>query len=126
MAETGWIILTSVLAIIIIIFLLIGIFSLIHNNNNGKKECSCYGHWGVIPNHSATILNRCGTDHASPCNFEVMSLDAAITECNNLKTFCDAFIYNENTQIMSIVDKSNSFEAPAIDLFARQHGVITN
>lgn len=124
--NTGWIILSSVLTLVIILLIFIWTFSniLYTNQNINNKECTSIGDWGVLPNTSANVLNRCGVDNSDPCVFPITSLSEAVALCNQVKSFCSAFVYNESNALMTIVDYSTLFSSPGMDLFARQSGVI--
>ena len=124
-SDTSWIILTSSLTLIIIIFIFLYTFSSVYyTNQHVRVECNCYGDWGVFPNVGANTLNRCGPDNTQPCLFNISSLSEAVAQCNQVKDFCNSFVYNETTRQMSIVDSSTSFASPGVDLFVRQHGIV--
>ena len=119
---TGWIILCSVLTVIIILLLIAWVFSLMQNNDSTPSS-KCFGNYGVFTEIGANILNRCGDDRLSPCNFPITSLVEAQQLCDSLIEFCSAFIYDENSGLMSIVDPNTAFISPSVDLFIRQNGM---
>lgn len=124
-SSTGWVILAVSLAGIIILLIIIWLVSsLFYTSNAPTGECSCTGEWGVLPGYGANVLNRCGTNGANPCVFDISSLSGATNLCDQVKDFCSAFTYNEVTGQMAIVDSSTSFQSPSVDLFVRQNGII--
>lgn len=122
--SLGWVILVMVLAFMIILLTAAWLFTAASANSSNNTPCECFGPWGVFPGTSADILNRCGDSSTDPCIFPVSSLVGAVDQCTQLKTFCTAFIYNEATQTMSIVDPTTSFLSPQVDLFVSQNGQV--
>ena len=117
--TTGWIILTLVLAIAVIIFLLL--WALCVNDHNAQPPpATCFGQFGVAPGVDATPVNRCGTNNTDPCIFARNSLADAEAQCNTLQSICNAFTFNFSTATMKIVQTTNTFTSLSANLFVRQ------
>jgi hypothetical protein len=123
--TNGWIILSLVLTVIILILLFVWPLSL-NNCENRCQGCTCYGPYGVQAGTDALTLNTCGTGGNLPCAFTVNSLAAAEQQCAVYSDICQAFTYNARTSTMNIVQVSNTFVSGdgQTNLFVRQSGII--
>ena len=118
----GWLLLVLGLTALIIALVMIWLFSATSTTTT-PTDTTCFGQWGVLPSRSAPIINNCGESRTLPCTFNVTTLASAVQQCTALA--CNSFIYNEVTGQMSIVDTGQpTFEAPQIDLFIQQNGVL--
>lgn len=95
--------------------------SLINPNN-----CpSTTGNFGVTPLTSGVTINTCGPGLNEPCSFtDVLSLSQAINICNATE-FCRAFVYNQNTHVMSIINPEDAVSQDEnFDLYVRQNPLV--
>lgn len=115
---TGWIILSSVLAVIIIILLFLWTFGALECNKS--DTCDCFGIFGIELNVDAAPINACGSSRTDPCSFSKATLDDCVNECNSLSNICNAFTFNASTATMKIVQPSGTFSSAGTNLFVRQ------
>jgi hypothetical protein len=117
-SQIGWIILCAVLTVALIVFIIIWVICVESQNN--QENTKCFGLYGVQAGVDANTVNRCGPQRDSPCSFAKNSLLDCQTQCDNLKSICEAYTFNFSTSVMKIVDKSQAFSSPSANLFVRQ------
>lgn len=117
--NIGWILLSVILAIGLIIFIILWALCL-NEQHNQQPASLCFGAFGVETGVDSDALNICGTSSNNPCIFSKNSLTDAENECNTLKSICNAFTFNAITSTMKIVNSSNKFVSPSTNLFVRQ------
>ncbi len=119
--NMGWILLTVFLALGLLIFLVLWIVCM---NQIETQPISniCFGEFGVITGLDANPVNLCGTNQSDPCIFAVNSISDAETQCDVLKSICNAFTFNSNGSTMKIVQTNNTFSSLSTNLFIRQSG----
>lgn len=120
MNDIGWIILSFILTALIILFIILWVICLWNENEN---KCDTFGTFGVEFNVDTTALNNCGTTRDQTCTFRFSSLDQCVKQCNILS--CSAFTFNPNTNIMKIVNPTNTYNSHNTNLFVRQSGSIS-
>lgn len=117
----GWIILSSILAVILLIFIILWVVAIDEQHMCSNTNMSCFGPYGVETGIDANPLNQCGTNRTSPCIFAKGTIADCEAECDNLISICSAFTFNSSTSTMKIVDRSNVFVSTSSDLFVRQN-----
>ena len=120
----GWLVLSFLLTLGIIILLMVWVFSL-WNNNNVPPRSVCFGPFGVETGVDANALVQCGTNRDETCTFRKRSIADCEAECNVLQEICQAFTFNETTSTMKIVNRNNTFRSPQSNLFVRQSGMVS-
>lgn len=123
MVETTiivYIFLIIFLGVTTIIFLLLWIYELNYNNTLPITSI-CYGEFGLETGLDAQVINTCGTNNNSPCIFAQNTLAEAQTQCNSLKSICNAFSFNATTSTMKVVNPQSSYPSILTDLFKRQN-----
>jgi len=122
-STNGWILLSFLLTMVIILLIILWVFSILDRNN--IPPCSCFGPFGVEINVDANPINLCGTDRIAPCIFAKNSLADCVNECNVLQGICQAFTFNAVTSTMKIVQPINTFTSVQTNLFVRQSGTVS-
>ena len=117
----GWIILAFALAAVIVVLIIILAIVTLNNNSTPTPSTACFGEYGVESNVDANPLNRCGSSRSEPCIFTKTSLNACISECDQLSSFCSAFTFNPLTSTMKIVPTTGTFTSTGTNLFVRQN-----
>lgn len=120
----GWVILSILLAIGLIIFLTLWIFS-INDKYNQPSPSQCFGPFGVETGVDANPLNLCGTNRSDPCIFGKATLADAEAECDTLRSICNAFTFNASNSTMKIVNPTNTFISGSSNLYVRQSGILS-
>lgn len=120
----GWVILSLLLAIALIIFLTLWIFC-INDKHNQPPPSQCFGPFGVETGVDANALNLCGTSRSDPCIFGKTALADAEAECDTLRSICNAFTFNQSTSTMKIVQPTGTFASPSTNLYVRQSGTLS-
>ena len=116
----GWIMLCLLLAIALIIFIILWAFCV--NDRYTTPSTTCFGPFGVETGLDANPINQCGTGRMDPCIFARNSIMDSETECNNLRSICNAFTFNPTNSTMKIVDRNSTFASSSANLFVRQFG----
>ena len=121
-----------IICIIFIIILSIIIIGLIVYTTTIKsslidpQNCShVTGSFGLQVQKSGITANFCGSNKDILCNFnDVLDLATAINYCNGVEE-CQAFVYNQNNHVMSIINVNEpTFEDLNYNLFTRQNTII--
>lgn len=90
------------------------------------KNCGhVTGDFGLRPQSSGTTLNTCGETSTEACSFsDILNLAMAVNKCNTFE-FCEAFVYNQNSHIMSIINPLDAIaEDQEYDLYSRQTPIL--
>lgn len=120
----GWIVLCVSLAIALITFMLLWVFSV--NDQYNTTTSICFGPYGIETGVDTNALNQCGTSRTDPCIFAKNTIADCEAECDIWKSICNAFTFNSITATMKIVDPTNTFVSPSVNLFKRQSGIISS
>lgn len=116
-AQTEWLVLTYTLGIVLIIFIILWAIEV----NRTESPNVCFTAFGVIPGFDANQINSCGTSRTEQCVFLRGSLSACETECNLLPDICKAFVFNQSSSTMKIINPSGpTFPSLSSNLFIRQ------
>lgn len=119
----GWIILSFVLAVFVIILLLLWVFYMWNDQN--ISSCNCYGPYGLQLNLDGNALMQCGTGNNQTCTFIKNSISDCVSQCDALSNICQAFTFNALTSTMKIVQPNNLFFSSQTNVFIRQSGMIS-
>jgi hypothetical protein len=120
--NTGWIVLAVILSLLVVLFLLLWIFAV---GGCTVTPDPPFGLFGVEFGVDANAQNNCGPNRNQPCLFAKNNLLDCQTECDTLKSICQAFTFNSTTSTMKIVQPSNTFSSPSSSLFVRQNGMVS-
>lgn len=121
--PVGWILLSLLLGIGLIVFLLLWIFN-VNAQHNQSSTGVCFGPFGVESGVDANALTVCGTNSSDPCIFAINTLTDAEAQCNTLSSVCNAFTFNASTSTMKIVQPNSTYISPSTNLFVRQSGLV--
>lgn len=114
----GWVILTLSLTSLLILFIILWVFC-VHTATMSQTG-TCFGTYGIQTSVDANPINQCGSGRTGPCVFAKNSLADCETECDNLRSICNAFTFNFSTSTMKIVNSNTIFTSPSSNLFVRQ------
>jgi hypothetical protein len=116
-SQTGWIVLSYSLTIVLIVFVILWAIQI----DKKIPPNVCSSSFGVIPGLDANAISSCGTNKSDLCVFSRGSLSSCETECNLIPDICKAFTFNQSASIMKIVDPSGvTFSSFSTNKFVRQ------
>lgn len=118
----GWIILSFILAMFIIILLILWIVGIWNNNN--IPICNCYGPYGIQLSVDGNAIMQCGTGNNQTCTFIKSSISDCVAQCEDLSNICQSFTYNSLTSTMKIVQQNGLFSSPQTNLYIKQAGAV--
>lgn len=118
--NQGWIILSVVLGLVIIICIIIIFALLLQKNSQQINEPNiCPGEYSIITGEDANEIRSCGQDRAQPCIFTKLTINDCIAECDALRDICRRFTYNQFNQTMKIVNENSTYETGLSNLYIR-------
>lgn len=103
--------------IIILIFIIIAIFFAYIYETQNKPIPECNQSFGVKLDSTGNVLNQCGDNSLSPCQFSRNSLSAAFQECINQGSKCKQFTYFNG--LMQIIDPGTVFTLAGSEVFIK-------
>lgn len=120
----GWLILSIILMIIIVV-LLFWIFRLQVDLVNPEDVPIIRSRYSVVPGIDKEALNNCGSSQQDPCVFDALTLGRAIELCDINFRICSEFSYDPISQIMKITGPNNArVPSQQGNLYLRQVGSI--
>lgn len=118
-SNTGWIILTVLLVVGLLVFLFLWVSTGITAQPCGQTG-TFFGVFGVTAGVDANPLVTCGTNGSTPCIYTFNNLGDCITQCDVLASRCPAFSFDPTTSVMKIVNLNTTYVSPLVDLYVRQ------
>lgn len=115
-ATVIWTILVVFLSLLAIAFIIA--WAITYSDLLKVKNCS--SEFGITNGKDGNAISRCGTTGNQPCVYQIATFAGAQQQCNLLSSICDAFIYQQGSGTMKIVNLDSVFDSSNGYLFVRQ------